>query len=94
MEQLSGETVFWLLALGALIGWFAQFFMGEGGFGLIPNLVGGALGSLVSGVLALQLALPGTLLFGFLGCLSILFLAKVFSVDSDHSSGVEISKKR
>ncbi|MDR8392970.1 hypothetical protein NC796_17575 [Aliifodinibius sp. S!AR15-10] len=93
MEQVSGEIVFWLLALGALTGWLSQLVMGKDGFGLVPNLIGGAFGSLVTGLLALSLNLPGTLLFGFLGCMSILFLANVFSVGSAHETGMKVSKQ-
>ena len=93
VEYGIGEAVFWLLALGAVVGWLAQSFMGKGqGFGLIPNLLAGAFGSLVIGLLAVNLDLPGSLLFGFLGCLSILFLANVFSVGDHHQKDVEISK--
>ncbi len=94
MEQVTGEAVFWLLSLGAIVGWLAQQFMGEDeGFGMIPNLVLGAIGSTVTGMLAISIALPGSLLFGFLGCMAILFLANVFSVGDHHHNGVEISKK-
>lgn len=91
--EVTGEIVFWLLALGAVIGWLAQLYMGEEGFGMIPNLIAGSLGSLIIGILALQMNLPGSLLFGFLGCLAILFLANVFSVDAKHGDEVQISKK-
>lgn len=94
MEQVSGEIVFWLLALGAVVGWVAQLVIGEKGFGLFPNLIGGSLGSLLIGVVAVELRLPGSLLFGFLGCMTILFLANVFSVGSAHDTGMKISNKR
>ncbi len=94
MEQVSGEIIFWLLALGTVVGWFTHLVIGEKGFGLIPNLIGGALGSTIVGILALQLSLPGSLLFGFLGCMSVLFLANVFSVGSAHDTGMKISEKK
>lgn len=92
MEQVNGETIFWLFSLGLFVGLFTQFVMGKNGVGLIPNLAGGALGTLLVGVLAIQLALPGSLLFGFLGCLSVLFLMNVFSVDTPHESEVKIKQ--
>lgn len=91
--EVTGEIVFWLLSLGILVGWLAQLYMGDEGFGMMPNLLGGAFGSLIVGVLAIQLNLPGSLLFGFLGCMTILFLANVFSVDAKHGDEVQISKK-
>ncbi|MDX1637663.1 MAG: hypothetical protein R3281_06825 [Balneolaceae bacterium] len=94
MEQVTGEIVFWLLALGTVVGWIAQLVMGEKGFGMVPNLLGGAIGSLVIGLLALQLNMPGSLLFGFLGCMSILFLANVFSVGDAHDTGMQISNNK
>lgn len=90
MEQVNGEMIFWLFSMGLFVGLFTQFVMGKNGVGLISNLAGGALGTVVIGILGIQLALPGSLLFGFLGCLSVLFLMNVFSVDSTHESDVQI----
>ncbi|MFH5832598.1 hypothetical protein ACG2F4_06970 [Halalkalibaculum sp. DA3122] len=94
MEQVSGETIFWLIALGIVVGWITHLVIGEKGFGLGPNLASGAVGSLIVGLIALQLGMPGSLLFGFLGCMTILFLANVFSVGSAHETGMKITNKR
>lgn len=95
MEQITGESVFWLLTLGALVGWLAQQFVGQGqGFGMVPNLVLGAVGSIISGLLAISINMPGSLLFGFLGCLTILFLANVFSMGDHQHNKIEINKKK
>lgn len=94
MEQLNGEILFWLLALGILLGLFTQFVMGKKGMGLIPNVVAGGIGTVIVGVLAIQIAVPGSLIFGLLGCLSILFLANVFNIDQVHDSEIRIVKKQ
>jgi len=90
MEQVNGETIFWLISLGLIVGLFTEFVMGKNGVGLMPNLAGGAIGTLIIGIVGIQLALPGSLLFGFLGCLAVLFLMNVFSVDTPHDSDVKI----
>ncbi|MDZ7772786.1 MAG: hypothetical protein U5K31_08625 [Balneolaceae bacterium] len=84
MEELNGTSIFWLIALGLLIGGLTKLVLGNKGVGLVPNVAGGAVGSVVVGGIGLALQLPGTLLFALLGSISILFLANVFYLQEDH----------
>lgn len=87
MQELDGATIFWLISLGMVAGGGLKLFLGdERGLGMITNLVGGILGCLVVGVLAIKLQVPGSLLLGLMGTMAILFLANVFYMEDDNES--------
>lgn len=83
MEELNVATVFWLITLGMLIGASAKLVMGSKGLSMMTNLIGGIAGTLIVGGIGIELQMPGSLLFGILGSLSILFLGNVFFVTSE-----------
>lgn len=80
MEELNGATIFWLITLGMLLGASAKLVMGSKGLSMTSNLIGGIVGTLIVGGIGIELQMPGSLLFGILGSLSILFLGNVFFV--------------
>ncbi len=80
MEQLDGATIFWLIALGMVLGAIAKVAMGNKSMDLIPNLIAGVLGSVIVGGIGVVFQIPGSMVFGLLGGLSILFIANVFNV--------------
>lgn len=82
MEVLDGTTIFWLLALGMVVGAAVKVTMWNTTIGLLPNLIAGAAGALIVGGLTAALNLPGGLLFAFVGSLSILFIFNVFNMQS------------
>lgn len=84
MEELNGTSIFWLIALGMLVGGLTKLALGSKGVGLVFNVAGGAVGSVLVGGIGLALQLPGTLLFALLGSISILFLANVFNLPEEH----------
>ena len=83
MEELNGATIFWLITLGMLLGASAKVVMGSKGLTMMSNLIGGIAGTLIVGGIAVELQMPGALLFGILGSLSILFLGNVFFVTAE-----------
>lgn len=83
MEELNGESVFWLIAMGMFIGGVAKLTMGKKGVGLVTNVAVGAVATLLVGCVGLAIQMPGSFLFAFLGGISVLFLSNVFFVQSD-----------
>lgn len=79
MEELNGAVIFWLLTIGLLVGLIIKLIMGKRGLSLTGNVVFGAVGSILIGALSLKLELPGSMILGFVGCISVLFLTNVFS---------------
>lgn len=91
MEELNGATIFWLIALGMVAGGIMKLLLGnERGLGIITNIVGGVLGTLIVGILAIKIQVPGSLLLGLMGTMAILFLGNVFFMEDDqHPHGAE-----
>lgn len=83
MEELNGTTIFWLIALGALVGFITKLILGERGLGMLSNVTGSAIGSVLLGGIIIVIGLPAPLMFAFLGCLALLFLMNVFNVQED-----------
>lgn len=86
MENLDGATLFWLITLGMLIGATAKVVMGNKGLKLMTNLAFGILGTLIVGGIGIELEIPGSMLFGVLGGLSILFISNVFFLQDEHEA--------
>lgn len=86
MENLDGATFFWLITLGMLAGASAKVVMGNKGLKLMTDLAFGILGTVIVGALGIQLQMPGSMLFGVLGGLSILFIANVFFLQEEHEA--------
>lgn len=82
MDVLDGTTIFWLFALGLLVGGAVKLVMWNTTVNLASNLAAGAMGSVVVGALTAALQLPGGLLFAFVGSLAILFILNVFHMQS------------
>lgn len=91
IQEINGASIFWLLALGMVAGGMMKLFLGnERGLGMIPNLVGGMLSTLLVGVLSIKIEVPGSLLLGLMGAMAILFLGNVFYMeDDDHAHEIE-----
>lgn len=86
MEILDGATLFWLFTLGMLIGASAKVVMGSKGLQLMTNLFFGIVGTVITGGAGIALQIPGSMLFGVLGGLSILFIANVFFLQDEHEA--------
>ena len=78
---MSIESILIMLAIGAVAGWLAGTLMKGKGFGLVPNIVIGIIGSFVGGyvfnnVLGISLGggLVGTILTATLGAVLLLFV--------------------
>ena len=90
MLELNGATIFWLISLGMVAGGGIKLFLGkERGLSIITNIIGGILGCLIIGILAIKIQMPGSLLLGLMGTMAILFLGNVFYMEEDHSQEVE-----
>lgn len=95
MTELDGATIFWLISLGMVVGALLKLFLGEDrGLGMITNIVGGILGSLIVGITTIAMNVPGSLLLGLMSTMAILFLANVFFMEDDehpHEAGEPIA---
>lgn len=85
MEELNLVAIYWLISIGLLVGFITDLAMIKRGIGLIGNVVWGAVGSVVIGVVAIALSLYAPLLYAAIGSIAFLFLFNVFSIHaSDH----------
>ncbi|NND32272.1 MAG: GlsB/YeaQ/YmgE family stress response membrane protein [Saprospiraceae bacterium] len=77
------EWIFYVIIIGAVIGWIAGLLMKGGGFGLLGNIVVGILGAVVGGWLtdalniSLGSGLVGNILTGVLGAVVLLFVVSI-----------------
>lgn len=85
MEVLDGTTIFWLIAVGMVAGAITSVSIWKKGVKLTTNLAFGIVGAVVAGSISIFLQLPGVLLFGLLGSLSILFIVNVFHLQPETS---------
>lgn len=85
MEILSGETIFWLIALGMLVGAIMKVVMWRTTIGVVQNMLAGVAGTLIVGGFMIELQLAGAILFSLLGGLSTLFILNVFNLQPKES---------
>ncbi len=85
MEVLDGTTIFWLIAVGMVAGVITNVSIWKQGVKLTTNLAFGITGSVIVGSISIALQLPGSLLFAFLGSLSVLFIVNVFHLQPETS---------
>lgn len=79
MEELNLVTIYWLISIGLLVGFAMDLIMFKRGVGLIGNIAGGVIGSVVIGVLLIMLGMYAPLIYAALGAVVFLFLVNVFS---------------
>lgn len=85
MEELDLVVIYWLISIGLLVGFITDLAMIKRGIGMIGNVVWGAVGSLIIGVIAIWFGLFAPLLYATIGSIAFLFLFNVFSIHtSDH----------
>jgi hypothetical protein len=85
MENLDLVTIFWLVTMGMVVGGVIKVALGNRGMGLVANVAGGIFGTVTVGVIGIMLQIPGSMLFGLLGSLAILFIANVFNQQPEES---------
>lgn len=85
MEVLDGSTIFWLITVGMVAGAITKVSIWKQGVGLVPNLIAGAVGSVIVGSISIWLQFSGSLVFALLGSLAILFILNVFHLQSETS---------
>lgn len=83
MEELNGTMIFWLISVGLVAGALIKVGIWKQGVELVPNLIGGVVGAVVIGSVAVMVGMPGSLVFGFLGSMAVLFIMNVFYLQSD-----------
>ena len=79
MEELNGATIYWLISIGLLVGFITDLIMIKRGIGMIGNIVGGAIGSVLIGIVSIALNLFAPLVYAAIGAIAFLFLINVFS---------------
>ncbi|NIW80282.1 MAG: hypothetical protein GWN16_12855 [Calditrichae bacterium] len=85
MEELNGTMIFWLIAVGMVAGALTKVSIWKQGVELVPNLIAGVIGAVIIGSAAVMINMPGSLVFGFLGSIAVLFILNVFYLQSDES---------
>lgn len=78
MEAQFGVELFWMIALGLLIGFAAYLIYGERGMGIWASTITGTAGSVIVGTIASFLGFSTPLVYAFLGSVSIIFIANAF----------------
>lgn len=78
MEAQLGVELFWMAALGLLIGFAAYFIYGERGMGIWASTITGVASSVIVGVIAAFFEFTTPLVYAFLGSVSIIFIANAF----------------
>lgn len=86
MENLDGTTLFWLITLGLIIGSTAKVVMWNKGLTITTNILAGVLGTVIVGGIGIELQVPGSMMFGVLGGLAILFISNVFFLQEEHEA--------
>jgi len=92
MEELNGVTIYWLISIGLLIGFFTDLMMTRG-VGLAGNLIGGVIGAVVIGVMFILMNLFAPLVYAALGTIAFLFLVNVFKIEPEHKQEAHIQKR-
>lgn len=91
MEELNGVTIYWLISIGLLVGFVIDLLMMKRGIALIKNVVWGAVGSVIIGVVMIVLNVFAPLIYAALGSIAFLFLFNVFSFEQNHKSSAQAS---
>lgn len=85
MEELNGVVIYWLISIGLFVGFLVDIAMIKEGIGMIGNVVWGAIGSVIIGIVVISFGLYAPLLYAAIGSIAFLFLFNVFSIHtSDH----------
>lgn len=84
-------TIYWLISIGLLVGLIVDLIMIKRGVGLIRNVIGGAIGSVIIGVSMIELMVFGALIYAAVGAIAFLFLINVFSFDQEHNDHAKAS---
>lgn len=90
MEELNGVTIYWLISIGLLIGFVMDLVMIKKGIGLVGNVAGGALGSVIIGISVILLNLYAPLMIAAIGTIAFLFLVNVFSIHTSDNVGAKV----
>lgn len=93
MEEFNGVMIYWLISVGLLVGLLTDLVLGYRSMGLVKNVIAGALGALVLGVVFLSVGLSAPLLFSAMGTLGLLFLSNAFSIHPGHEPDARIERR-
>lgn len=96
MEVSTGAQIFWMIALGLTIGFVSHYVYGKEGVALVPSIIVGLAGSLVTGISALIFNFSMALAYSIIGSLGFLFVVNTFRqkdrtvfIDTDHTKKEE-----
>lgn len=92
MEELNLVTIYWLISIGMLVGFLTDIAMFKRGIGTIGNVVWGAVGSVIIGVVCILLDLFAPLVFAAIGSIAFLFLINVFSFHAENITDASASE--
>ncbi|MEX0593596.1 MAG: hypothetical protein WD115_02380 [Balneolaceae bacterium] len=85
--------IYWLISVGLLVGLGTDLVLGYRSMGQMKNVVAGALGTLVLGIVFIAAGLSAPLLFAAMGTLGLLFLCNAFSVHPIHEPDARIERR-
>lgn len=85
--NVDGSLVFWLICLGSLVGGVCGFFFKGKGRGPIANIMFGALGAIIAGLIGQATEIGASIAFGVMGTASFLVLFNVFCYVNEPATG-------
>ncbi len=83
MDEINGNLIFWFICLGFLVGGLVKLFFGNKGRSTVANVLGGAAGAVVTGLIAEEFGIAGSIAFGVMGTTAFLILFNVFCLVDD-----------
>ena len=95
----DGATWFWIIVLGAVLGWLLGYFVGREGISVGSNILWGILGTCGGALISMLLGLGEPLGLAFLVALAVLFLANVFhehhleDIEGGINRGIRLRRK-
>lgn len=78
METLDGVVLYWFISVGLLIGMIFGWIIGSEGISVTGNVIWGAIGAVLMGLIGSIMGFGDGILFAALGTLILLFLVNVF----------------
>lgn len=78
METFDGVLLYWFISVGLLVGILFGIIIGNEGISVTGNLIWGAIGSVLMGLIGSIMGLGDGILFAGMGTLILLFLVNVY----------------
>lgn len=85
MEESVGAQIFWMITLGLTLGFIGHYVFGKRGVPLLPSMIVGLTGALVTGIAALLFGFTMAISYSLIGTLGFLFVVNAFREKDRHA---------